>query len=130
GERRAWRFHLRRMAVLLAFGLLHAYLVWPGDILYTYALGGLAVFPFRKWRPAGLLALGLLVLAVGSLIIAYGYGEIRARPPAELRELAEDFKPSPEKVAAELAGYRGGWETEFRMRVPSAWYIETKLFMQ
>jgi len=30
------------------FGMLHAYFLWWGDILVTYALAGLVIFPFRK----------------------------------------------------------------------------------
>src|SRR5512145_563816 len=37
---RAETTHYRRMGVLLLFGMLHAYLVWSGDILVTYAVCG------------------------------------------------------------------------------------------
>jgi uncharacterized protein len=36
----------RRMAVLLAFGLVHLLLIWNGDILTEYAIAGLLVLPF------------------------------------------------------------------------------------
>jgi len=57
---------LRRMAVLLAIGLVHLYLIWNGDILVEYALAGAVVLPFLggpRWLLAGaaLLLLGLYV---------------------------------------------------------------------
>ena len=37
---------VRRLLVLLAFGLIHLFLIWNGDILTEYALAGLVVLPF------------------------------------------------------------------------------------
>jgi uncharacterized protein len=37
---------VRRLIVLLAFGLIHLCLIWNGDILTEYALAGLIVLPF------------------------------------------------------------------------------------
>ena len=46
----------RRMLWLLVFGLINAFVfLWPGDILYPYALCGLLLFPFRHWSPRKLL---------------------------------------------------------------------------
>ncbi|HEU4534387.1 MAG TPA: DUF418 domain-containing protein, partial [Polyangiaceae bacterium] len=39
---------LRRLAVLFAFGLAHALLVWSGDVLHHYAVLGLALLALRK----------------------------------------------------------------------------------
>ena len=41
--------HYRRMLVLLAFGLAHAYLLWYGDVLYCYAMCGLVVNSASGW---------------------------------------------------------------------------------
>ena len=40
--------HYKRMAWLLVIGLMHAYLVWYGDILVSYALCGMLVYPLRR----------------------------------------------------------------------------------
>lgn len=43
--------HYRRMFWLMVFGLVHAYLVWAGDILFIYGALGLVAYGFRKRRP-------------------------------------------------------------------------------
>lgn len=56
-----------RMALLFVFGLAHAYLLWIGDILMTYAICGCVLYPLRR-APAGLLiGLGCALVVVGPL---------------------------------------------------------------
>ena len=43
--------HYRRTFWLLVIGMAHAYLLWYGDILVTYALAALLVYFFRKRSP-------------------------------------------------------------------------------
>ena len=62
---RAAGLHYRRMWWLLVFGLVHAYLVWEGDILFSYAVMGMLVFPLRHVPPRW-----LVVIAVGLGVIA------------------------------------------------------------
>src|SRR5688572_12938962 len=46
------RLWFRRMFWLLVFGLVHAYLIWDGDILVPYALCGILVLWWvRDWSP-------------------------------------------------------------------------------
>ena len=49
-------FFFRRQLWLLAFGLFNAYvLLWPGDILFHYAILGMMLFAFRRLTPKHLL---------------------------------------------------------------------------
>jgi uncharacterized protein len=120
--------HLRRMAVLLGFGLAHAWLVWAGDILYSYALCGVAVYPFRRARPAALVILGLLVLAIGSSISLVLYGSLQDYPPARA-DMQEDFQPSAQAIQAEIESYRGGWREQNAARWQVASAMETVEFV-
>ena len=57
--------YTRRNLWLLLFGILHCYLLWIGDILYSYALTALLfLYPMRKLSARALLITGTLVLLV------------------------------------------------------------------
>jgi uncharacterized protein len=56
--------YYRRVGWLLAIGLVHAYLIWLGDILVLYAQCGLLLYPFRKRKPASLIIVGMCALLV------------------------------------------------------------------
>jgi uncharacterized protein len=58
--------YYRRTLWLLLFGIIHAYLLWMGDILYPYALCGLLLYPFRKIRARRLLIIGSVLLVFTS----------------------------------------------------------------
>lgn len=60
--------HYRRMTVLLLIGMVHAYLIWYGDILVAYALCGMIVFQFRRLPARVLIVLGAALLAVSPVI--------------------------------------------------------------
>jgi uncharacterized protein len=57
--------YLRRMLALLVFGLLHAYLIWIGDILVLYSLLGLILLIFfRKAKPRTLIVWVVICLLI------------------------------------------------------------------
>lgn len=64
--------HLRRMAVLLGFGLIHYYFIWFGDILTLYAVSGAIAFLFRKLPVEKQVALGAAFL-VGHMLMFGGF---------------------------------------------------------
>ena len=67
------RVHYRRMGWLALIGLLHAHLLWNGDILFLYGVCGMLVYPLRKKPARQLIVIGLATMAVSSAIfIALG----------------------------------------------------------
>jgi uncharacterized protein len=75
--------YLRRNLWLLAFGLFDVFVLgWVGDILHTYAIAALFLFPFRTLKPRTLVALGLiypLVLAAASVGEYVARGDLIAK---------------------------------------------------
>lgn len=63
------RAYLPRLGWLFFFGMLHAYLIWYGDILVGYAITGFLVFWFRKWSAKTLATVGGLVYVAYSLLL-------------------------------------------------------------
>ena len=119
------RLHRRRMALLLGIGLAHAYLLWYGDMLVTFALCGAVVFAFRALPPRGLLTRGAVALAIASgLTLALGLSQ-PWWPPAMRAQFLSVWAPSPEMIAREIAAYRGGWLAQMAYRAPEAFQIET-----
>ncbi|MGA0557307.1 DUF418 domain-containing protein [Larkinella sp. VNQ87] len=58
-------YYYRRLFWLILFGVFNAFvLLWPGDILYTYGVCGLFLFPFRKLRPRTYLLIAFFCVAV------------------------------------------------------------------
>jgi uncharacterized protein len=109
GEKPA-RIHFRRMVWLLLFGLAHAYLIWYGDILVLYAICGFGVYFARKLQPRTLLIVGLVVLMVSPLISVMGGLSMPYWPEKERQEFKDEmWLPPPDRVAAEVSAYRGGW---------------------
>ncbi len=113
--------HLRRMTVLLAFGLAHYFLLWFGDILTLYACSGLLAFAFRRRTPRRLIVGGVIATIVGlSLFAAYvaqqhGIDVAAHRPSADRAAIADwngglgIMYPNAAAIARDLALYRGGW---------------------
>ena len=63
----------RRLFWLLVIGLLHAYLLWAGDILSIYAVTGFVLLLFRKVSDQGLLkwAFALMAVPVATYILLW-----------------------------------------------------------
>ena len=121
--------HVRRLLVLLAIGTLHAYLIWHGDILFTYAVLGLVVLLCRHWRPTALLFAGIGLYVAGLLVnLALAVGLMMAS--AEARQASiEGLAPNVAQVAAELAAFRGSWLQQMPLRSDFAFFGQTTVLL-
>lgn len=57
-------YYLKRMSILFLIGVAHAYLLWPGDILITYAVCAPFLLLARHQSAARLLIIGVLLKTV------------------------------------------------------------------
>jgi len=126
---KAGSVHYRRSLWLILFGLMHAYLLWYGDILVAYGVCALIVFGFRKARPRRLLIAGLLIVSVASLLyLSFGYS-MQYWPEEANENLMRSWMPDAEHVAGEMAAYQGGWLDQMSMRIPAAISLQTFVFL-
>lgn len=61
----AAEYYYRRLLVLFLFGLFNAYiLLWSGDILYTYAIAGMFIFPLYRLMDKHILMIAGIVMLI------------------------------------------------------------------
>lgn len=68
-----WRLQAWRLAILMGFGLIHFFLIWTGDILFSYAVFGLAALACVGWRAQAQIAAGLAIYGFGVIYYALAY---------------------------------------------------------
>jgi len=141
GGLRVADIYYRRTLWLLLFGVVHAYCIWSGDILYPYAVFGLMLFPLRQAKPKWLILAAVILFSLGAargLWAVYDDYQLRARGRtaaalvAEGKPLTDEqkadqkkweerekrSKPDPERIKKDVEAYRGSYATVFMHRMP------------
>lgn len=137
--------YYRRNLWLGAFGFVHAYLLWQGEILYPYALCALALYAFRRMTPKGLIAIvaAMIVISAGTVLflgketqkkIAEGKAaEAAKNTGAKLtvdqegalrkwEDLRKELKPAPAEQEKTIRRWRGNaWEV-IQVRAEHVWH--------
>ncbi|MEM1002526.1 MAG: DUF418 domain-containing protein [Bacteroidota bacterium] len=121
--------HYRRTFWLLLIGLIHAHLIWFGDILVTYALCGFLVYLFRRKKPMTLLLAGLIIVALHTVIYIYFGWSLSYWPEQSIFETKEAWKPSMEAINNEIAAYTGSFSQQQAIRSQSALMLEIFVFL-
>jgi len=127
--RRPGPVHYRRMVILILVGLAHAWLLWTGDILFSYAMCGLLVYLFRRKGPKTLIALGIVSVGVASALAMLTQISLPYWPPEQLAEMSEMWAPSAATLSEALETFRGGWSTQNAIRFENAAVMQTVVFL-
>lgn len=135
----------RRNLWLMGAGVLHAYLLWQGEILYPYALCALALYPFRKMVPRHLIAIGVAMLVITAGCNFYGSLETKktieeGKAAIQLEsngakltddqkdakkkweDLRKNAKPTPEEIEKTNQKWRGSVLDVLKVRAASVWH--------
>lgn len=121
---------LRRCLWLMGFGLIHAYFVWDGDILFPYAVCGLALYPFRKLTPRALIILAFAVLASNAPRTWFELHNQRIlHADAQLAEQVQNGKYPKAKLPLtdELKKAKEKWDEEVKNNRPPKEEIEKQI---
>ncbi|MFC7072339.1 DUF418 domain-containing protein [Halovenus rubra] len=122
-ESSALTLFFKRSGWLIIFGLAHAYLLWYGDILVAYGVTALLVVYLRDHSAQSLCGLGVILLAIPSLM------EILIGLSAQTSELASSFEPAQSALQAEIETYQSGWFAQMDHRLSTSITRQTESFI-
>ena len=122
------QLHYRRMGWLLIFGLLHAYLLWSGDVLVSYSLCGMLIFLFRKKRAFTLIGIAFAFFLMPILINLFFVWSIPSWPEETMIFTMDSWMPGMETIQHHLDVYRSGWWKQMELRIPGSIFMQTGYF--
>jgi uncharacterized protein len=123
------KLHYIRSLILLVIGLIHAHLIWYGDILVAYALCSFIVYPLRKLSPRKLLISGLLIVSVPSFLNGLFQFSLPFMPASELQDLRLDWAPTNELIEQEITAFTGSISSQIKINSQQALFLETFVFL-
>ena len=120
----------RRMTWLLVIGLIHAYLIWDGDILVPYALCGILLLWWARRLSARALAISAAVMLTIGAGLNFGHGVSWDSMSKEdqAREL-EIMAPTPEQTQEQLDTMLGSYTGIVTERAAFVFLTQTMYFL-
>ncbi|NQZ86015.1 MAG: DUF418 domain-containing protein [Colwellia sp.] len=103
------KIHYKRMFILAIFGLLHAYLLWFGDILFPYALAGMIAYTARKKSVRFLLITAFLSIGFCSLVMYLISFAIPMMEEADLQNMLAMWAPTQEMIDKDILVNQASW---------------------
>ena len=113
---------VRRLSFLLMIGMLHAFFIWHGDILITYAIMGFAFLLFIRMTGRNLMITGILLYIIPNLLVSLLLFISLLVAPAE--EITV-YEPALAEMAMQV--YQNGSFAEITAQRISDWYETNNL---
>ncbi len=120
--------HYRRTFWLLVIGLIHAHLIWYGDILVPYALCALFVYLFRKLKPKTLFIIGTIFISVHSFLYLFLGFSMDFWPQEAIESGIAEWMPPKDVINSEIAAITGSLGEQISANSKSAVFLETMVF--
>jgi len=106
--------YARRLLWLFVIGVIHAYFIWDGDVLYHYAICGFLLLPFRSIKSKNLL---LIVLFLASLLLVKSYDSTKKRYES-LTNYTEALKVEEGQRTAAQSKLITSWQNRYSKKSP------------
>lgn len=129
--------HYRRMGWLFVIGMIHAWLIWFGDILVQYAIAGMLCFLLWRAPQRALWATVAAMLALQSAANIGRYADLATVREAAMApnastgtftkwqdRMAEE-RADPQVMQREIDGYRGGFASVAETRAKATSFFQT-----
>tara|TARA_Y100000991_G_scaffold61861_2_gene45812 strand:+ start:2976 stop:4148 length:1173 start_codon:yes stop_codon:yes gene_type:complete len=118
------KYHYKRMFLLLGFGLIHAHLIWLGDILVPYAICGCLVFLIRNWSSKALVTVASILFMIPVVMNLLIYCTLS---PRELGEIYGGIWNA--ESSNEIQAYQSSYFGQMEARSQGAYFLETSQFL-
>ncbi len=141
GGESAARVHYARMFWLFVFGMVHAWLIWSGDILVLYAVAG--SLAFLAWRLPNrvliLIAMSLMIFKLADGLTEHSQltaietaASVPGASPQSIHAwqvARDDIAPPPATAKIEIDGYRGNYADAFRVRAGTTQFMQSVILI-
>lgn len=121
--------YYRRNFWLLIFGLLHAHLIWYGDVLYSYAICAFFAFWLRDFNVRRLLISAFIFLMIGSLYNIFIGLSIPHLPAEAIQQIEQFWQPGIAHLNLEIKTYQSSYLEQMPVRSSQALLLETEVFI-
>jgi uncharacterized protein len=125
-----WLVQIKRNFWLFWFGIVHAYLIWYGDILVAYSMCGVFVFLFRNTSPKKLLIMAAIFFILPTLLSIRSSINVANWSELDIFYALKSWLPNHAQVQEELAAVKGGYIDLLKARFPHLKYIHTYQFVK
>ncbi len=119
----AMDLYARRLLWLFVIGVVHAYFIWEGDVLYHYAICGFLLFPFRSMNSRSL----CLVAGILSLVLLSNTYRLTSKRIDSYQMFCETQSIPKEKWTPEQEKQHSYWTAKSQIQSPdTAYYAAPK----